>query len=222
MSNKLQGKDFINIGIFTAIYFVIIMAAGMLGVIPIFIPLLSVIVPLLGGIPMMLYFSKVKKFGMITIQGLLSGILMMVAGMGYWCVGTFFVAALICDLILKADGYKSAKKKLLAYGVYATSVASAVASGRPIIIFDEPTSGLDLENMKKVSDCANELAQNGKTVIIVTHDPEFILRCCDDVIHIENGKQINRYCLSDAAGREKLLCFFKERNWFPLPPSTEK
>ncbi len=131
MSNKLQGKDFINIGIFTAIYFVIIMAAGMLGVIPIFIPMLSVIVPLLGGIPMMLYFSKVKKFGMITIQGLLSGLLMMIGGMGYWCVGTFFVAALICDLILKADGYKSAKKELLAYGIYATSVIGAFI---PIIL----------------------------------------------------------------------------------------
>ncbi len=131
MNNKLQGKDFINIGIFTAIYFVIIMAAGMLGVIPIFIPLLSVIVPLLGGIPMMLYFSKVKKFGMITIQGFLSGILMMIGGMGYWCVGTFLVAALICDLMLKADGYKNAKKSIVAYGIYAMSVIGAFI---PIIL----------------------------------------------------------------------------------------
>ena len=61
--NRLQGKDLINIGIFTAIYFIVIFAAASIGFIPIFIPLISVIVPLVGGIPMMLFFSKIKKFG---------------------------------------------------------------------------------------------------------------------------------------------------------------
>ena len=69
MNNKLQGKDLINIGIFTAIYFIVIFAAASIGFIPIFIPLISVIVPLVGGIPMMLFFSKIKKFGMLTICG---------------------------------------------------------------------------------------------------------------------------------------------------------
>ena len=45
--NKLQGKDLINVGIFTAIYFVVMMAIAMLGFIPIFLPLLIVLVPLL-------------------------------------------------------------------------------------------------------------------------------------------------------------------------------
>ena len=44
MNNKLQGKDLINIGIFTAIYFIVIFAAASIGFIPIFIPLISVIV----------------------------------------------------------------------------------------------------------------------------------------------------------------------------------
>ena len=57
--NRLQGKDLINIGIFTAIYFIVIFAAAAIGFIPIFIPLISVIVPLVGGIPMMLFFSKI-------------------------------------------------------------------------------------------------------------------------------------------------------------------
>ena len=50
-----------------------IFAAASIGFIPIFIPLISVIVPLVGGIPMMLFFSKIKKFGMLTICGLLLG-----------------------------------------------------------------------------------------------------------------------------------------------------
>ena len=36
MNNKLQGKDLINIGIFTAIYFIVIFAAASIGFIPIF------------------------------------------------------------------------------------------------------------------------------------------------------------------------------------------
>ena len=81
MNNKLQGKDLINIGIFTAIYFIVIFAAASIGFIPIFIPLISVIVPLVGGIPMMLFFSKIKKFGMLTICGVLLGIIMLLTGM---------------------------------------------------------------------------------------------------------------------------------------------
>ena len=61
-SKKLKGKDLINIGIFAAIYFVVIMALAMLGFIPIFMPTYSVLMPLLGGIVFMLFLTKVKKF----------------------------------------------------------------------------------------------------------------------------------------------------------------
>lgn len=97
MNNKLQGKDLINIGIFTAIYFIVIFAAASIGFIPIFIPLISVIVPLVGGIPMMLFFSKIKKFGMLTICGVLLGIIMLLAGMGWWCIPTGLIFGLISD-----------------------------------------------------------------------------------------------------------------------------
>ena len=60
---KLTGKDLINIGIYGAIYFVILFAVAMLGMIPIFLPLLSVFVPILGGIPFMLFLTRVKKPG---------------------------------------------------------------------------------------------------------------------------------------------------------------
>ena len=40
------------------------------------------IVPLVGGIPMMLFFSKIKKFGMLTICGVLLGIIMLLTGHG--------------------------------------------------------------------------------------------------------------------------------------------
>ena len=90
--NKLQGKDLINVGIFTAIYFVVMMAIAMLGFIPIFLPLLIVLVPLIGGIVMMLYYSKVQKFGMVSLTGLICGILMLLTGMRE-ITSSFFLAS---------------------------------------------------------------------------------------------------------------------------------
>ena len=73
-TEKLKGKDLINVGIFSAIYFVIIMAIAMLGYIPIMMPLLCVIGPVLCGIPFMLFMTKVKKFGMILIMSIIMGL----------------------------------------------------------------------------------------------------------------------------------------------------
>ena len=81
-SNKLQAKDLINVGIFTAIYFVIFFAGMMLGYIPIFIPLLGLVCPILCGIPFMLYLTKVKKFGMVSLTGIILGLLNLVMGSG--------------------------------------------------------------------------------------------------------------------------------------------
>ena len=115
---KLQGKDLINVGIFTAIYFVVFMAVAMLGFIPIFLPLLIAIAPLIAGIVMMLYYSKIQKFGMVSLTGLICGILMLLTGMGYWSIITGFVFGVLADLILKSGDSKSAKTGIISHGVF--------------------------------------------------------------------------------------------------------
>ena len=65
------------------------------------------------------------------------------------------------------------------------AVASAIASGRDIILFDEPTSGLDYYHMLQVADILKNLRENGKTVIIVTHDVELIKTACTHIIRFE-------------------------------------
>lgn len=67
-----------------------------------------------------------------------------------------------------------------------TAIASALTAGKNLLVFDEPTSGLDFAGMQ----CSAELIRSlgtGVTVLIVTHDMEFIQRCCTHVLHIENG-----------------------------------
>ena len=88
------------------------------------------------------------------------------------------------------------------------AVASAIASGRPLILFDEPTSGLDLFHMRQVANVVNQVANAGKTALVVTHDPEFILRCCNYVLHLENGQIQESYSIEDSDGRKRLLKFF--------------
>lgn len=118
MNNKLQAKDLITVGIFTTIYFVCFFICGMLGYIPIFMLLIPFLCPLIAGIPFMLYLTKVKKFGMITITGTICGFLMLVTGMSWPPIFSGIIFSLLADLILKSSNYKSSKKMIIAYGVF--------------------------------------------------------------------------------------------------------
>ena len=119
MSNKLQAKDLINLGLFTVLYFVIGCCVAIpIGVVPIFMPILGALWALITGIPFMLFLTRVKKFGMVTIMGILSGLLMGLTGMGFWGVLTGAIFGLLGDLILKSGDYKSVKKSLIGYAIF--------------------------------------------------------------------------------------------------------
>lgn len=115
--NKIKGKDLINIGIYAAIYCVIMTCIAMLGYIPIMMPLLAVFCPLIGGIPMMLFYTKVKKFGMITIMAIIIGLYLWLTGMGFWPFVFGIVFGLLADFIAKNGSFASVKKTILSYGV---------------------------------------------------------------------------------------------------------
>lgn len=115
---KLDGKDLINIGIFTAIYFVVVFAVAMLGMIPIFLILLTVFVPLVGGIIFELFLTKVKKFGMITIMGFLLGLIMLLTGMGYVPIVTGTLFGFLADFTYTKGKFASAKLAVLSNGFF--------------------------------------------------------------------------------------------------------
>lgn len=119
---KLKGKDLINIGIYAAIFCVIVTAIAMLGFIPIMLPMLCVFVPILGGIPYMLFLTKVDKFGMITIFSVIVGLFLWVTGMGYWPTIFGIVFGVLTDIIAKSGNYKSSKKDILGCGVFNIAV----------------------------------------------------------------------------------------------------
>ena len=75
------------------------------------------------------------------------------------------------------------------------AIASGVSSNRNLIVFDEPTSGLDYRQMLAVSATLKALANRGKTLFVITHDPELVLNCCHHVIRMDHGRIVEKYSL---------------------------
>lgn len=117
-SSHLSGKDLINVGIYSAIYFVVIMALAMTGYIPVMMPLLCVIGPLVGGIPFMLFLTRVKKFGMILIMSAIMGIMMALTGMGLYSLPVALVSGLVAELVWKRADYSKAGSSILVCGFF--------------------------------------------------------------------------------------------------------
>ncbi len=97
-----------------------------------------------------------------------------------------------CHEILEALGllgYKNIHPMALSGGQkQRVAIASAIAAGAKLLLFDEPTSGLDYAHMEKVGELLRKLAETGSTILVSTHDPEFIEQCCDHTLRIKNGR----------------------------------
>lgn len=89
------------------------------------------------------------------------------------------------------------------------AIASAILGEREILVFDEPTSGLDQKHMEETADVIRSISKD-KTILIVTHDPDLIVRCCTHILHLEHGKVQQFYPLE--AGMETQFQTFFERS----------
>lgn len=67
------------------------------------------------------------------------------------------------------------------------AIARALANDPGIIIADEPTGNLDLKSSKEVMNIMNSLNEEGRTIIMVTHNPE-ITKNCSRVIRMRDGR----------------------------------
>ena len=88
------------------------------------------------------------------------------------------------------------------------AIASAIAAERSVVFLDEPTSGLDYRHMMQVAALLKALQAQGRTVYVITHDPELICECCTDIVRMEAGSIAEHYPL-DAAGVQNIRQFFR-------------
>lgn len=68
-----------------------------------------------------------------------------------------------------------------------TAIARSLLGGKEVLLADEPTGALDRDNAVTVMECFRKMRDEGKTIIVVTHD-EAVASMCDRTIHIEYGK----------------------------------
>jgi ABC transporter, ATP-binding protein len=62
--------------------------------------------------------------------------------------------------------------------------ATALSMDVPVLLFDEPTSGVDYHHLKLVAELLRGLAADGKTVIVISHDIEFLNHCVDHIVQL--------------------------------------
>jgi polar amino acid transport system ATP-binding protein len=72
------------------------------------------------------------------------------------------------------------------------AIARALAMSPKVMLFDEPTSALDPEMIKEVLDVMVELAKDGMTMLVVSHEMGFARAAAHTVVFMDNGEIIER------------------------------
>lgn len=84
----------------------------------------------------------------------------------------------------KADSYPD---KLSGGQQQRVAIARALSMNPKIMLFDEPTSALDPEMIKEVLDVMLDLAKEGMTMVVVTHEMGFARAAADEIIFMDEG-----------------------------------
>jgi ABC-type antimicrobial peptide transport system, ATPase component len=78
------------------------------------------------------------------------------------------------------------------------AIARALANNPEIIIADEPTGNLDLKSTEEVMDILSGLNREGRTIIMVTHNPE-ITKYCNRVIGMRDGRILDQSSMEESS-----------------------
>jgi ABC-type polar amino acid transport system ATPase subunit len=68
------------------------------------------------------------------------------------------------------------------------AIARALAVGPPVLLMDEPTASLDPGRRGELAATLRQLATGGTTLIVATHDVEFVNACSCRVMRMEEGR----------------------------------
>jgi glutamate/aspartate transport system ATP-binding protein len=90
------------------------------------------------------------------------------------------------------------------------AIARALAMDPVVMLFDEPTSALDPEMIKEVLDVMTDLAAEGMTMIVVTHEMGFARRVADRIVFMDAGEIVEdrdpeTFFTAPASDRAKLF-----------------
>ena len=83
------------------------------------------------------------------------------------------------------------------------AIARALAMHPKVMLFDEPTSALDPEMIKEVLDVMVDLAHEGMTMMVVTHEMGFARKVADRVIFMDRGEIVEDAAKDDFFGKPR-------------------
>lgn len=108
-------RDLVNAGVFSLLVVMATWVAGMIGFIPIMMPLVPFACGLVSGPVFMLYATKIDKFGMILIMGIVFALVFSLSGHGALVFPLIIIFSLISEYIIRKGQYKSVKYARLSY-----------------------------------------------------------------------------------------------------------
>ena len=94
----------------------------------------------------------------------------------------------VLDVVGLRDKYKCFPHQLSGGEQQRVAIARALAMKPKVILFDEPTSALDPEMVGEVLDVMKRLAEEGMTMVIVTHEMGFAREVGDRVLFVDGGQ----------------------------------
>ncbi|MCX4991962.1 amino acid ABC transporter ATP-binding protein [Streptomyces sp. NBC_00638] len=100
----------------------------------------------------------------------------------------------------KADAYP---KQLSGGQQQRVAIARALALEPKLLLFDEPTSALDPELVGEVLDVIKDLAHQGTTMIVVTHEIGFAREVADTVVFMDDGRIVEQGAPGDVLDRPR-------------------
>lgn len=126
MEKQLKVKDLVTIGIFAVVYFILMFALGMIGIVPILFLVYPTLLGLVSGVLVMLFMAKVPKPWALFILGIIAPLGMFAMGHTYVLPVHALVVMLVAELIRRTGNYRSFKADALAFGVFNTWICGSL------------------------------------------------------------------------------------------------
>lgn len=116
---SFSARDLLNVAIFAVIYFVIIFAISMLGIISPLVMLIALpLSAIAAGIPYMLFLTRVRHAGMVTLFGVAVALLYLMIGHPWQATLVTIGVSILADFVLAAGKYRSRWAAIWAYTVF--------------------------------------------------------------------------------------------------------
>lgn len=120
------------------------------------------------------------------------------------------------EKVLKAVNlYERRESKFKTYSLgmkQRLAIASALLNDPEVLVLDEPTNGLDPQGIAEIRNLIREIAENGKTILIASHQLDEIEKVCTDVVIMKKGVAIRQSGIENVIGNSRQIIIKSEKS----------